>query len=95
MMAYYELEPFGEWRGDLQAGIIASTLANVYRKKGSDPFKPEQFMPKFRGLEDEGQKQSVEEMKSVLQLIAAAHKDNKRTPGTQVQRNLKRKARQK
>lgn len=47
-MAYAELEPFGEERGDLRAGIIASTIANVNRdpKKGR-PFKPGDFMPEF------------------------------------------------
>ena len=30
-MVYYELEPFGEERADLRAGIVASTVANVNR----------------------------------------------------------------
>ncbi|MCB0073270.1 MAG: DUF4035 domain-containing protein [Caldilineaceae bacterium] len=48
-MAFYQVEPFGDVRGDLQAGIVASTLANVYRdrKKKPKPYKPEEFMPKF------------------------------------------------
>ncbi len=48
-MAYYALEPFGEERADLQAGIIASTIANVNRdpKKRRRPYKPQDFMPKF------------------------------------------------
>lgn len=50
-MAYYELEPFGMERGDLQAGIVASTVANVNRdpKKQKRPFAPQDFMPKFEG----------------------------------------------
>lgn len=47
--AYYRLEPFGEERADLRAGIIASTMANTARdpKKHSKPFEPREFMPQF------------------------------------------------
>jgi len=48
-LAYMELEPFGEERGDLRSAIIASTIANAHRKKGARPFKPEEFMPDFDG----------------------------------------------
>lgn len=96
LMAYYEMEPFGAWRGDLAAGIVASTIANVYRKKGAPAFKPEDFMPKFRGLEDGPKKQSVEEMKKALLSIAAVHgaadRGNKKTP-QQRQRQLKKEKR--
>lgn len=47
--AYYRLEPFGSERGDIQAGIVASTVANVNRdsKKRRKPYRPDDFMPKF------------------------------------------------
>lgn len=45
-MAYYHLEPFGFHANFLQAGIIASTIANANRKKGAKPFKPNDFIPK-------------------------------------------------
>lgn len=32
--AYYQLDPFGARRGDLQAALVASTLANIHAKKG-------------------------------------------------------------
>ena len=44
---YYQYEPFGEERADLRAGIIASTFANAFRKKGTKAFSPAVFMPKF------------------------------------------------
>lgn len=46
-MAYAQLEPFGEARGDLRAGIVASTIANANRdaKKQPHPYTPHQFMP--------------------------------------------------
>lgn len=46
-MAFYRLEPWGEERADLRAGIVASTIANSNRGKGQKPFKPQQFMPDF------------------------------------------------
>lgn len=46
-MAYAQLEPFGEQRADLRAGIVASTVAAGYTKKGHRPPKPTVFMPKF------------------------------------------------
>ena len=45
--AYYGLEPFGEDRADLRAGIVASTVANVFRKSGTSPYKAQDFMPRF------------------------------------------------
>ncbi|MGH2437501.1 MAG: phage tail assembly protein T [bacterium] len=48
-IAYMELEPFGEERGDLRSAIIACTVANANRRKGARPFRPEDFMPDFDG----------------------------------------------
>lgn len=47
-MCYYELEPWGEEKADLRAGIIASTVANTARdpKKQQRPFTPADFMPR-------------------------------------------------
>lgn len=45
---YSILEPFGEERADLRAGVIASTIANVNRTKASDKvFGPQDFLLKF------------------------------------------------
>lgn len=46
---YARMEPFGEERDDLRAGIIASTIANANRdsRRKPDPFKASDFMPKF------------------------------------------------
>ncbi len=42
--------PLGPERGDLQAAIVASVVANVNRdKKKGRAFKPADFMPKFAG----------------------------------------------
>lgn len=39
---FYQVEPWGEARADLRSGIIASTVANGYARKGT---KPSDFMP--------------------------------------------------
>ena len=44
-MAFYTIDPFDERRGDLRAGLVASTIANVHRGKNQPPFKPLDFMP--------------------------------------------------
>lgn len=46
-MAYDSLEPIGELRADVRAGIIASVIANTNRdrKRRPDPFTPHDFMP--------------------------------------------------
>ncbi len=46
-MAYFQLDPFGEERADLRAGIVASTVANSQRGRKGVAFKPKDFMPKF------------------------------------------------
>jgi Protein of unknown function (DUF4035) len=44
-MAYYQLEPFGDYRADYRSGVVASTFANAHRAKDANPFRPEDFMP--------------------------------------------------
>lgn len=45
--AFYNLEPFGDARASLNAGVIAATIANVHRdkKKRSRPFLATDFAP--------------------------------------------------
>jgi len=79
-MAYYELEPFGEERADLRAGIIAATIANVNRSKKQRAFQPAQFMPKFGG-EPEKETQSWQQQLAIVQMLNAA------LGGSEVQRS--------
>lgn len=44
-MAFYQLEPFGDYRADYRSGVIASTFANAHRAQDASPFKVEDFMP--------------------------------------------------
>lgn len=68
-MAFMQVEPFGEERADLRAGIVASTIANVVRKKGGKMAKPEDFMPKFNVKKEE---QTIEEQLNVVKMLNAA-----------------------
>lgn len=43
--AYWQISPFGDYRDDVHAGVVASTIANVHRGKGRKPFSTEDFMP--------------------------------------------------
>ena len=44
-MAYYSIEPFGEWRADLRQAITSMIIANVNRGKKSRAYKVNEFMP--------------------------------------------------
>lgn len=46
-MAYYKLEPFGQERGDLQAGLVAATVVNLFKDKGSKAASPADFVMEF------------------------------------------------
>lgn len=46
-MLYEAVEPFGDRRGDIQAGMLASVYANIHRGKDSRPFSPADFIPQF------------------------------------------------
>lgn len=72
---YYQLEPFGEERADLRAGIVASTIANVNRdtKRRSKPFAPSDFMPDFdnsRAPKPMMEKSSWERLKATAKSLA-------------------------
>lgn len=71
-MAYAGLEPFGEERADLRAGIVASTVANTARdpKTQRDPFTPQEFMPKFESKE--ATEQTPEQMLAIVEMLNAA-----------------------
>ena len=45
MIAYNRIQPIGELRADLRAGIVASTLANIHRGKNREAYTPQDFMP--------------------------------------------------
>lgn len=72
-MAYDRIEPFGERRADLRAGIVAAVTANAFRGKDSKPFQASDFMPDF---DKKTKEQSPEEMFNRLRIHAEAHNAN-------------------
>ncbi len=52
-MGYHLLEPFGEWRADRRAALVASVIANVYRSKHREPFTLEDFTLRYGLAEEE------------------------------------------
>ena len=58
-IAYQNIEPFGEWRDDLRAGIMASTVANSVRAKGQQAAKPSDFMPEFKKGKKQPEKKNL------------------------------------
>lgn len=58
---YYQVEPFGQERDNLHAGLVASVIANAHRGKGTRAFSPSDFMLKDKAAEG---------AKSVLQFKA-------------------------
>ena len=74
--AYYGLEPFGEERADLRAGIVASTMANVFRKSGTQPYKTQDFMPKF-GKEKQDWRDMLEKVRTINAALGGKHGDDR------------------
>jgi len=72
-MAYYAIEPFGQYPEYLRTGIVAATIANVYKGKKGRSFKAEDFIPKEPEIR-ESKRQSMADMKKVLQQIAKGAK---------------------
>lgn len=68
-IAYYQIEPFGTEQDYIQAGIIASTIANVNRGKNTQPFKPHDFVPSSFKAKI-AKKQSAEDMKFIFNQMA-------------------------
>jgi hypothetical protein len=63
--AYYQLDPFGSARGDIQAGVVASTMANIHAKKGHT-FTPADFLPRFGGDPARAKSMTPDEIKAIL-----------------------------
>jgi len=65
-MAYYSIEPFGEWREDYRAALICSVLANIHAGSRSKKFSPKDFMPEFGKVQED--KQLISDIKEALSI---------------------------
>lgn len=68
-MVFERLEPFGDLRGDLQAGIIAATLANINRGKNTKPFKAADFMPNWNQPVEQIKQQTPEQVLAIMKIL--------------------------
>lgn len=68
-MLVYRQDPWGGFRSDLQAGIVASTMANTMRGKRGKPCKAIDFIPKFEQRKPQG----LQEMLATMKAFAKAH----------------------
>lgn len=71
-IAYEQIDPSGAERTDLNAGIIASTIANVWRGKGQKTLKPSDFMPDF-GIREP---KSWESLEALFRAGAQVHNES-------------------
>lgn len=48
-LAFYQIEPFGEFRADMRSALVATLTANAHRnaKKKREPFELSDFMFEF------------------------------------------------
>lgn len=56
--AEYRIRPWGEFRSDIRAGIVASTIANTNRRKDTPAYKFTDFIVKF-GKQVEQQEEEI------------------------------------
>ena len=69
-MLIYGLDPWGEERKDLRAGIVAATVAVKYARPGHTP-KPSDFMPTFGEAKRQRAEQPLAVMKAQFNRAAA------------------------
>jgi hypothetical protein len=72
--AFDAMEPIGAWRDDYNAGMLMALLANVNRKRGSQAFKPLDFMPFVRDDDYGKLTMDPEDSLGIWQAMAAATK---------------------
>ena len=78
--AYYQLEPFGEMRGDLRNAMLCSLVANALRGKDQPAYAPDDFMPNFerrakRTRRARGEQTPEEQMAIMMGLFGSKQKD--------------------
>lgn len=83
--AEYRLDPWGESRGDLRAGTVCATIANVHAGKSSKVFTPGDFMPKFGEKAEPPKPATWQEMKAKLTMFG-------KMQNARIDANAKRKA---
>jgi hypothetical protein len=69
-MAYEQIDPFGEWRADWRAAMLASVMANIWRGKNTKATTPDDFMPEFGPRKE----QTWQDMRNMADVIFGRRK---------------------
>ena len=69
-VAFDAIDPIGAGRGDLQAAIVASTIANVWRPKNKRAYKIQDFIPKFK--RPKKRRQTWQQQLTMVEMLNAA-----------------------
>lgn len=69
-IAYWNIEPWGEERADLRAGIIAATVANAAPFRSGRSFAASEFMP---FASPQANTQSANEFEARMRAYVQAH----------------------
>lgn len=69
-MAYEQIEPFGDRRGDIQAALICQILANIHRSEKRQPYKLSTFLPDWEP--QEVKPQSPDDILNLMLMLQAA-----------------------
>lgn len=79
--AYYKIHPFGEFRSDVRAAIIATAIAEA---AGAKRVKVQDFLAEnFIGIKARGPKQTVEQMAAIFANYARLHNNKISKAGAQ------------
>ncbi len=68
-IAYHGISPIDDARGDLQAGIVASVVANANRAPKTPAFQPADFMPYIDRPEPTRSPPFIEQAKRRLHVV--------------------------
>lgn len=67
----YKVDPWGEERRETLHGVLCNLMDACHRTKGS-PEPPLHYMPFMKAISDQGEGQSVEEMKAIWKSLEAS-----------------------
>lgn len=86
-MELYRESPWGDYRADLRAGVIAATVYNVHRTKGG-PAKPGDFVLQWRsaGRRRQSSDEMYRAMRTFSRVYNATRRGRRPGPGTPLRR---------
>jgi hypothetical protein len=96
--AYDRLEPIGEWRADFRMAYICSVVTNIaisaLGKKGTKLSSPKEFLLEWDKDSEKGRevkKQSIAEMKIIMEGIARSFERKNKNKNKTIPRNFRNK----